>query len=340
MKIEWSEGRWFPVNVKAGAVGVVDGRVVYVGGMTHPWRESEVTWQLDPEVGDWMPIPPIPVGRCYTKGTTTRHGLVVIGGRKSGAGAWANTLGDAWLLSREGGDWQWRELPPLNTPRAECGMAAVGDLVICAGGGNWEKTKGGAFTAEGVTTCEVLDMNDPASGWKVHDFPFATRSSCAAAAVDGRFILFGGYDCHVAEDGTRAFTHFNDVLALHPASGEWEALPSLPFKLSGHDAVAWKDGTVVLLGGCVRYNLLGQEVLHHTLTVRPKVGVVGGYSDLAWLYDVATGECSAIEGRMPAGLNDLRAVANGENIVVVGGENVDTTTSNTSNAVAVGEVEG
>ena len=338
MKIQWTEGRWFPVNVKAGALGAVDESPIYAGGMTHPWRESEGVWRYNEKTGDWIPAAPLPLGRCYTKGTTCSRGLVVVGGRKTRPGVSGTTLGDTWLLECADANLKWKKLPNLNTSRAECALAAIGSRIVTAGGGNWEVSKGGAFTADNVKTVEILDLNDAGSGWQQTEFPYTPRSSCAAAAVGNKFALFGGYACHVDDNNTRTFEYFDDVLAFDPVTGNWTELPSLPFCLSGHDAVALDDTRVLLFGGCVRYDLCGHTMLHHTLRVDQKIGVIGGYSNLVWMYDTESGKCEAVEGAMPEGLNDLRVCRCGETFWAVGGESVDTTTSNTSNTVAVGEI--
>ena len=41
MQITWKPGKEFPVMIKGGAMGLVNGAPVYAGGMTYPWRETE-----------------------------------------------------------------------------------------------------------------------------------------------------------------------------------------------------------------------------------------------------------------------------------------------------------
>lgn len=340
LKIEWSEGRWFPTLIKGGAMGVVSGVPVYVAGVSHPWRETELCWRFDFEQRDWLPVEPLPLGRCYTSGTTVGDGLIVVGGRKSTLKG-PVSLDDAWLLNQIGDDWEWTELPKLTQRRADGAVAAVGNLVVCAGGGEWERKHGGAFSANNVTIAEALNLDNLQAGWiNLGEPPFSPRVGCAAAAVGGCLYLFGGYNCWLDEHGDRHFEYSNQVCRYDCSAGRWAEMAAMPVKLSGHQAVAFADRYVILMGGVVRFSLLGQELCYQTTKVDSKRGLLlGEYSDLVWVYDTQTGSYDLLPGRTPHGHNDLRACIKGNTIYVVGGENSDVTTSNTTNAFMIGEIE-
>ena len=340
IRIRWSEGRWFPAYVKGGAMGIVDGRPVYAAGMTMPWRETESAWGYDADRSDWFPAEPMPLGRCYTTGATARDGLLVIGGRKSQPGTGLTVLNDAWWLRVADGAWRWTELPRLSQPRAKAAVDSAGSLAVCIGGGDWERTRGGAFAADSVTLAESLDLADPTAGWtNLGEPPFSPRAACAAAAANGRIYVFGGYNCRANDDGERSFDYYDDVYCYDPATGAWSECPPLPVTLYGHTAVAHAERYVILMGGVVRLPLCGQTIAYHTVKADERAGITGEYSDLAWVYDTETGETELLPERMPHGLNDMCACIHGDTIYVVGGENRDTTTSNTSNAVMIGTVE-
>ena len=337
MDVQWSEGHWFPTFVKGGAFGFAGGDPVYAGGMTQPWRETELAWRFDRDVGDWTPAPPMLLGRCYTRGTTTTRGLAVVSGRKAGR----RSLADAWLLTGERDALAWEKLPDIRQPRAECGLSAAGNVVVAAGGGVWETKYGGAFTGDGVLTSERLDLANLAAGWRdTATPPFRPRSSFSAAPVGSDIWFAGGYNCRVDADGKREFDYFGDVWRYDTESDTWTEAPPLPFRMSGHDMVAVDDRYLVLVGGCVRQEIDGQLVLHHTLFVDEKRKlVVGEYSNFAWCYDTRTGECTLLPGKMPHGLNDLRAITDGQRIYVLGGENVDPSTSNTTERFMIGDIQ-
>jgi N-acetylneuraminic acid mutarotase len=340
LRITWSDGRWLPSYLKAGAFGMVNGVPVYAGGMTQPWRETECAWHYDSERGDWLPVDPMPVGRCYTTCATADDGLLVVGGRKSASGAFGNTLGDAWLLFRTDASWNWRHLPDMNQPRAEAALAVAGNVAVCAGGGSWETVHGGAFTSSSVTTAEMIDLADPSSGWiDLGEPPFSPRSGMKAAAAGGSIWFTGGYDCWVDENKARCFAYYDDVYRFDPVTREWEKKTPLPVGLSGHDAVSYADRYIILIGGCVRIPVCGQQVMYAGFTKDDRGLLVGQYSDLVWVYDTLTDTIELLEERCPHALNDLRACIDGETLYLAGGENADVTLSNTSNAFTIGTIE-
>jgi hypothetical protein len=125
-RFKWRFGPEYLNYVKGGAMAAVGGAVVYAGGMTQPWRESEAAWFLQPENKDWRPLPPMPKGRAYTHGTGAEDSLIVTGGRWRG-----HATADVFRLRRGGpGDWLWDVLPSLAEARATAGVAAVGSKMV------------------------------------------------------------------------------------------------------------------------------------------------------------------------------------------------------------------
>ncbi len=339
ISISWSEARWFPTYIKGGAMGVVDGSPLYAAGMSEPWRESELAWYLDSDSNDWLPAPPMPLGRCYTTSTTAGGGLIVLGGRKA-TDAGLTILSDAWWQRRIDGVWSWTELPRMSQPRAEAAAAAIGDLVVCVGGGDWERTVGGAFIADSVTRVEALNVAEPGAEWiDLGEPSFSPRVGCGAAAVAGKLYVIGGYNCHVDENKQRHIDHYDDVYRYDPVSERWDLCAPMPVRWYGGEAVAFGDRYVVVMGGVVELPVHGQYVRYHTVQADKRAGVTGGYSDLAWVYDTETDDWHLLPERLPFGMNDVHGCVLGNAIYLVGGENVDPTTSNTSNRVAMGEVE-
>lgn len=339
IRITWSEGRWFPTLIKGGAMGAVDGYPVYAGGVSHPWRETEQVWYYDPERQDWFPIPPIPLGRCYTTGCAAGDGLLVVGGRKTIRGK-VEVLDDAWLLRRIDGEWRWRELAKLRQARGVAVVAVAGTTAVVAGGGDWERKRGGAFVASGVSKAEALDLADPNATWEdLGEPPFRPRASAGGAMLAGSFYVFGGYDCAVDEGGERTITPYADAFRFDLSTRSWMRIADLPMELRGHCALSYGDRYIILAGGCGGIPLLGERVPYQTCKVDSRRGVVvGEYSDLVLVYDAEEDRYSVLPERLPHGYNDIRGCVLGDTIYLVGGENIDVTTSNTSNVVTVGQI--
>jgi hypothetical protein len=146
-------------------------------------------------------------------------------------------------------------------------------------------------------------------------------------------VVIGGYDCWL-EGGQRRVESLADVWQYSPDSDCWSCLPPLPIAVAGAAAVALDNGSVVLLGGAAgeRQSLITAARLDAKRGV-----VVGEYSASAWCLDVGARAWRRLPSPLVEGVNDLRACVVGGLVVAAGGENMDPTLSNTTNACQVGQ---
>lgn len=326
-RITWSLGPPMPQYRKGGIAGVVDGHVIYAGGMQNPWREPDDVLAYDPQTRRWEFITPMPANPSYTSGTSAGDVLYVLGGR--------NADGRCFRLTHEGGQWVWTELPSLNQPRVGAVVAVVGDLLIAASGG-WGMKLGG-FDSTPVSTVEALDLTNVEASWQtLPHYPGFRRSGAMGAVCGGKFHMFGGYrrlERGVQADdgfvGVEREGNFADAFCYDPATEAWEKIPDMPHALEGGFPVPYADRYIIMLGGAgyitTKFTFDGEEI--------------GGYSDEVLVYDTATGGYSTLEDRMPAGLNDIKACIIGDTIYAIGGESSDPRTSNTVNLLQIGRVE-
>ena len=343
MKITWQMARGLPAFIKGGAMGIVDGAPVYAAGCTFPWRETEQGWVWDAARRDWFPVEPsLALGRAYTHGITLHNGLLVLGGRKSQPDG-RLSLRDSWWLRRRNGQFTWTPLPEMNYSRAIPTIGVAGNKVLVLGGGEWERSQGGAFVTRHLTHYERLDLDNLAAGWQDQGpLPFAPLVGSAFASVGDSLYLFGGYECWT-EANQRQIRRDGSAWRYDFAHDRWTPLAAFPCAASGWCAVPYQN-QIILLGGALTFQAPGAEATTHTYhTLESGTGrqrLIGAYSDQVVVYDIATNTYQRLAERMPIGLNDLRATIVGDMIYAAGGETVDPALSNCSNAFMIGTISG
>lgn len=328
-RIAWSLGPPMPQYRKGGVLGVVDGYVVYAGGMQHPWREPEESLVYDPGTQAWEATAPLPIGPSYSGGVSDGKVLYVLGGRKAGS--------RCFRLTREAGRWYWTELPALTQPRVLAANALVGGWWIAAGGG-WGM-RFGAFDPTPVTVVEGLDLTHPDRGWQqLPHYPGFDRPAAMGASCAGRFYMFGGHRSMeqgmTAPDGYQAnhlCPRLADAYSYDPVQQSWKRLADLPTALCGGAAVAYRDRYIILLGGS-HMSVRACEFPFEGETI-------GGYNAQVFVYDTVTDSYTLLAEPLPAGVNDLRLCRIGDTLYCAGGESIDKRTSNTVNLLQIGHIE-
>ncbi|MBM3240580.1 hypothetical protein FJZ31_30215 [Candidatus Poribacteria bacterium] len=342
MKIRWKQGRGMPTFLKGGAMGIVDGVPVYAAGCTYPWRETEQAWYWDAARRDWFPVEPcLTLGRAYTNGVTLQDGLLILGGRKSTAEG-RISLCDAWWLRRRDGKFYWTQLPAMNYPRAIPSIGVVGNKILAFGGGEWEKSQGGAFVTRHLTNYEILDLENLSTGWRdMGSLPFTPLVGSAFASVGQSTYVCGGYECWT-ENNTRQIKQYATAWRYDFTTDTWAQLADFPGTASGWCAVSYKDN-VILLGGGITLELHGVKVPYRTNHIlepgTPRQRLIGTYSDLVFVYDIGADAYRLMENQLPIGTNDLRCTISGNTIYIAGGETVDAPLSNCIDAFMIGVIE-
>ncbi len=322
--ITWRLGAAFPELRKGCSLGVFEGKPISAGGMRHPWQESARTCQYDPEKNQWIDLPALPKGRVYMDGVSLGDAFYVVGGRREG-----QTLSEVTRLTRIEGQRRWTEMPPL---AVDCGFMAMDTWkthIVVAGGNRFRKGQD-AFTDK--TTIGVVQMFDTAraqEGWsRLPDIPGPSRGWVACAVVRDALYLFGGAYFRMVE-GKRQTVHLRETLRMDLQSHSWQRRADLPFGLSGHDAVAFADRYVILLGGAPEWSPQEEKSYGR---------VPGEYSARVLVYDTQGDRFEMLPTPMPHGVNDIRAVCIGRTIYALGGENIEKETSNTTNHLRIGTI--
>ena len=219
----WAGRTPAPTARQEVASAVADGRVWVIGGLTRAGA-TDVVESYDPATDSWAPGPPLPVAVHHAAAATHRGEIVVMGGFLASASLYDRPT-DRVLALRGGG---WVDLPRLRRPRGAAAAAAVGDVLVLAGGRD---------TAALLGPTELFD----GSAWRDAE-AIPTRRDHLSAASDGRSLFTVGGRFLSPGAVSAALERFD------PVTGGWERLPALPTARGGQGA-AIVGGRLVVAGG-------------------------------------------------------------------------------------------
>ncbi len=301
ISIEWRVGTGLPTNWKGGAAGVVEGKVVYAGGLQSPWRAPREAVLLDAAADHhiYCWLPELPVATEYTGGLSVGNAFYVLGGRSKVARrrVFRLTRRDKGILEvssgpRCTGDWVWEEIASMSKDHLLPDCAAVGDTIVVTGGASG--------VGDGV---EAYSTTQPEKGWfELPEAPVMRASTAASAR--GKLYLFGGLT------GDDATTQTSDrAFSLSLATRGWKEIKSMPLPLRYASAVTYQDRYIIILGGASRND-----------PDFPPLKIPGGpidqLSPFVIVYDADLDEYWQLEETMPVGVATLGSALIGDTIYV------------------------
>lgn len=318
--IYWSMGPEHPTNRKAGSVGVIDDIVISAAGGEFPWAESPAVYAYTPGSEGWTKLPDVPRGSAYTNGIEVENALYVCGGRNTYEKTF-KTFTDVYKLSKNSnGNWEWARMPDMITHRGFYGIGRVGTKIVAAGGNKIDDSAQMITPTTTINNVEWFDTANPSAGWKaLAPIIGNPRGWSACCGVGDKLYLFGGM---YVKDG---YIRTNEAMVLDTKANKWSRISDMPYGLSGGHAVAYKDRYVIIVGGASP----GES---------EKIGGTGWYKNKVLVYDTATDAYKVLPTRMPNGTHDIRSAIIGNKIYVVGGENINKETSNTTNYFRIGTI--
>jgi N-acetylneuraminic acid mutarotase len=219
------------VAVHHPAAGVLDGRLVVVGGYRGPGLAgaTDAVQVYDPASRTWTLAAPLPSPRGAPAAAVVNGRLIVVGGARDGASladvAAYDAAADAWTV-----------LAPMPTARDHLGVAVVDGRLHAVGGRDGSRD----------FALAVHEVYEPEGDrWSVAAPMPTGRSGHAVAVLDGCLYALGGEGNPRARDGM-----FDAVERFAPAAGTWTRLPRMALPRHGAGVVAL-DGALVVVGGAV-----------------------------------------------------------------------------------------
>lgn len=218
---------------------------------------------------------------------------------------------------------RWFRGEPMPTPRMGHVMVAVGGFIYCIGG------------FDGVNWLTVNEAYDPSSDTWVTKAPMPTaRSAMAAAVLQGKIHVVGGY-------GPTGALTVHEV--YDPSTDTWTTAPALPSPARFYLAAASTMNRLFVFGGydginisntvhsyspgasnwLIETNMPNGRYLAGVAVADNKLYVFAGRgltaTDLNERYDPLTRLWETMP-TVPEGKQDMKAVALGGNIHVLGGQ--------------------
>ena len=134
---------------------------------------------------------------------------------------------------------QWSPAPGLNTEHKDGCMASTGDAVYMIGGwtGSWVGSKSVEKLARGGNAWQTMA-----------DLP-AARGDCAAAGLNGKVYVAGGYDSATFDHGV-GFK--NNLYVYDPATNTWTEKAPMNYARGDLQLVV-KGDSLLAIGGEVKY---------------------------------------------------------------------------------------
>lgn len=313
MKLTWQLGPDFPEYRKAGALGVIEGTLVYAGGVG-PMRPYTSAVQYDPESGGYNKLAGPVKALNWCQGVSRADTLYVVGATGLPAGFATN---ESYRLFRQSpeGPLVWEDLPGLLYPAMGSAAAASDSVIVCSPG------------TESFGKIQARRIDEPRRTWyALPDHPNNKKCYEAVAEARGVFYFFGG--CDLKKTG-RAY--YRDAYRLDVEREKWEQIPDLPFPVGSARAASVDDRYVLIFGG-----VSGQGV---TTVSRDNGRSVTGYSKDIIVYDTDEDTYQVLQDSLPFGVASPAVCAINHTIYVVCGESQDRAAGNASNHLQIGTIE-
>jgi N-acetylneuraminic acid mutarotase len=247
----WSEGPPVPMPLHHASAVSVNGKIYLLGGefdgagTNRPAIFLDAVYELDPEVGVWLPLAPMPSARSGSAAVVLDGKIYVIGGRPP--------AGPEFEMYDPATD-TWTVLPNMPTPRNHIAAGVIDGKIYVVGG-----RFGGGFDSE---LTDILEVYDPATRtWSRGPSAPTIRSGMSFAVIGSCLYIFGGERNRADPRGV-----FPQTEAFDARTGTWYELTPMPTPVHGQIGAALFNGRIHTAGGSLTYGTASASMLHQIYT--------------------------------------------------------------------------
>ncbi len=237
--------------------GVSGGALIVAGGTNFPevvWGEGKKAWHdeifvLEPGKERWQRGFKLPQPAAYGVSITTEFGLICVGGSDS-----QRAYRSVHLLEWTAGRIEITRLPDLPGPRTAAAGALLNGVIYIAGG------QTGSAELEVTRTFWRLTLPKKREGqpvrwdnleWKtLPECPGPPRGQAVAAAQEGDFYLFSGWELVPGPEDRPTRKYLNDAYRFDPKRQSWEPVAAVPCPaVAAAPAIACGESHILVFGG-------------------------------------------------------------------------------------------
>lgn len=253
--VDWRELASLPdAEGFAGAFAGVSHDVLIVAGGANfpdkkPWEGGTKVWSdtiyvLERPDAEWKIVGRLPRPLGYGVSVSYKQSVICVGGSNADghySESFRLRLVENSLNKIE---LKIEPLPSLPITIANACGAIVGDTLYVAGG---QQHPDSPMT---LTNAWMMDLSSPEPRWReIEPLPTCGRMLSVAASFDGTFVLIGGVDLNISDDGKAVRVYLSDAYRYRNGPG-WQRLPDVPHPVAAAPSPAPADASgVYLLGG-------------------------------------------------------------------------------------------
>ncbi len=283
------------------------GALIVAGGANFPdkkpWEGGAKVWYdhtfvLEPEAKEWQAAAKLPRPLGYGVSLSTPQGLACLGGSDAD-----RHYADGFLLRWTGKDLATTKLPSLPQPVANACGALIGNTIYVAGG------LASPTATTTLKTFYALQLDNLTAGWQTLEPWPGPQRMLAVAASDGRsFYLIGGTALSAGPQGEPVRTWLQDAYRYVPKQG-WQRLADMPRPaVAAPTPAPWfQHSHLLILGGDDGQQLNTPPTEHR------------GFPRNILAFNVQANRWESA-GSLPFSLVTTVAVADGDSVVIPGGE--------------------